>query len=103
MCKKYDTVYSCGHYKTRYVVCSDGDAKGKRDCGNLNHDSAKSTKNKCKWKGCDKKAELKREGPLGKPKDVSTLNGMWQTSLIVLGIREGELRADVKRKLCRTC
>ena len=70
MCEKYDTVYSCGHYKTLYKVCRNGNAFEKTDCGDLTTDSAKSTKNKCKWKGCDKKAALKREGPFGKPEDV---------------------------------
>ena len=74
MCEKYDTVYSCGHYKTRYKVCTNGNASEKTNCGNLTLDSAKSTKNKCKWKGCDKKVELKREGPFGKPEDVRPFN-----------------------------
>jgi hypothetical protein len=82
MCKKYDTVYSCGHYKTRYVVCAKGKADEMTDCGNLSLDNAKSTKNKCKWKGCDKKAGLKRPGPDGKPEDVSSLKRICRTSLI---------------------
>ena len=82
MCKKYDTVYSCGHYKTRYVVCADGNADEMTDCGNITLDSAKSTKNKCKWKGCDNKARLKREGPDSKPEDVRPLNRFCGTSLI---------------------
>ena len=73
MCKKYDTVYSCGHYKTRYIVCAKGNADEMTDCGNLTLDSAKSTKNKCKWEGCDKKAKLKTFGPFGKSEDVKTL------------------------------
>jgi hypothetical protein len=71
MCKKYDTVYSVGHYKTRYVVCAKDNADEMTDCGNLSLDSAKSTKNKCRWNGCDKKTELKRPGPDGRPEDVS--------------------------------
>jgi hypothetical protein len=67
MCNKYDTVYSCGHYQTRNAVCTKGKAEEETTCGRLSVDSAKSTKNKCKWKGCDKKAELKRGGPEGKP------------------------------------
>ena len=82
MCQKYDTVYSCGHYKTRYTVCANGNADEKTTCGELSVDSAKSTKNKCKWGGCDKKPELKRPGPQGKPADVSPLNRMYRTSLI---------------------
>jgi len=32
MCEKYDTVYSCGHYKTQYGVCAKGNADEESTC-----------------------------------------------------------------------
>ena len=71
MCKTYETVYQCGHYKTMHKVCEHGNKEKRELCdGEENAHSTQSTKRKfmCEFEGCDKKKKLKREGPLGKDK-----------------------------------
>ena len=70
MCKTYDTVYGCGHYKSRHVICEHGNKKTKTKCdGTENAHSTQSTKIQfgCGMDGCDdQRDQLKRSGPAGK-------------------------------------
>ena len=69
MCQTYDTVYKCGHYKTRHKVCKYGNKKEKKLCdGTINGHGNHSTKIQfmCDLEGCDGKKKLKREGLTGR-------------------------------------
>ena len=70
MCESYKRVYTCGHYKTSTTYCTKQRYKDRDACNPPKKETASGTGSYCGWKGCDKKPNLERDPPKGKP-DVS--------------------------------
>jgi hypothetical protein len=67
MCEVYKRVYTCGHYKTGTTYCTKKRFEDQDACTPPKKENASTTGSYCGWKGCDKKANLERDGPTGKP------------------------------------
>jgi len=71
MCYAEKRVYTCGHYKTSTTYCTKKRHEERDPCSPPKKETASTTGSFCGWKGCDKKANLERGPPKGKP-DVRT-------------------------------